>query len=67
MEKTAYVILLALAALWLVAMIVGMVAAFPIGLLGLLGLLAVGLLLVKVLRERAANADDDYYAKHIDE
>lgn len=67
MEKTAYVILLGLAALWLVAMIVGMIAAFPFGILGLLGLLAVGLLLIKVLRERLANRDDDYYSKNVDE
>ncbi len=66
MEKTAYAILLLLAAVWLAAMVVGMVAAFPFGVLGLLGLLAVGLLLIKVLRERLANTDDDYYSKHVD-
>ena len=67
MEKTAYAILLLLAAVWLAAMVVGMVAAFPFGVLGLLGLLAVGLLLIKVLRERLANTDDDYYSKHVDQ
>ena len=66
MEKTAYAILLALAALWLVAMIAGLIAAFPYGLLGLLALIAVGLLLIKVLRERIASAEDDYYSKHVD-
>ncbi len=67
MEKTAYLILLALAAVWLVAMVAGMIAAFPYGLLGLLALLAVGLLLIKVLRERAANTEDDYYSKNVDQ
>ena len=67
MEKTAYAILLVLAVVWLAAMVVGMVAAFPFGVLGLLGLLAVGLLLIKVLRERLANTDDDYYSKHVDQ
>ncbi len=66
-EKTAYAILLLLAVIWLAAMVVGMVAAFPFGVLGLLGLVAVGLLLIKVLRERLANADDDYYSKHVDQ
>ena len=67
MEKLAYVILLALAALWLVAVIAGMVAAFPYGLLGLLALLAIGLLFTKVLRERLTNADDDHYSKNVDQ
>lgn len=66
-EKTAYAILLGLAALWLIAMIAGMVAAFPFGILGLLGLTALGLLLIKVVRERMANTDDDYYSKNVDE
>ena len=67
MEKTAYAILLLLAGVWLAAMVVGMVAAFPFGVLGLLGLVAVGLLLIKVVRERLANTDDDYYSKHVDQ
>ena len=67
MEKTAYAILLALAAVWLVAMVAGMVAAFPYGLLGLLALVAVGLLLIKVLRGRVTNAEDDYYSNNVDQ
>lgn len=66
MEKTAYAILLLLAGLWLTAMVAGMIAAFPFGLLGLVGLLALGLLFIKVLRERLANAEDDHYEKNVD-
>jgi membrane protein implicated in regulation of membrane protease activity len=66
MEKTAYALLLAVAALWLIAMLVGMIVAFPFGLIGLVVIVAVGLLLIKVLRERRANKEDDYYANNVD-
>jgi hypothetical protein len=66
MERIAYGILLVLAGLWLIVLLAGLVAAFPIGLLGFLGLLAIGLLFAKVIRERLASKDDDYYAKHVD-
>ena len=66
MEKVAYAILLVLAGLWVVAMLVGMVAALPFGIVGLLAFLAIGLLLIKVVRERLANKEDDYYSKNVD-
>jgi len=66
MEKTAYALLLVVAALWLIAMLVGMVAAFPLGLFGLVVIVAVGLLFIKVLRERLANKEDDHYADNVD-
>jgi hypothetical protein len=66
-EKIAYGILGLLAAAWLVVLVLGLVAAFPVGLIVLAGLIAVGLLLIKVLKERAANKEDDYYDKHVDQ
>ncbi len=66
MGKLAYAILLLLAAAWIVAMVVGSIAAFPAGLIGLAALAAIGLLFVKVVRERIANREDDYYAKKVD-
>ena len=47
-------------------MIGGMIAAFPLGILGLLVLVAFGLLFAKVLRERMASEEDDYYSKTIE-
>ncbi len=66
MEKIAYAILLLLAGLWLVVLLVGLVAAFPFGLIGFLGLGAIALLFAKVLRERLASEEDDYYDHNID-
>lgn len=67
MERVAYAILLTLAALWLAGIVAGLVAVLPYGVVGLLLILAVGLLFVKVLRERMANADDDHYSRHVDQ
>ncbi|HAV63526.1 MAG TPA: hypothetical protein DCY13_14310 [Verrucomicrobiales bacterium] len=66
MERLAYVILGTLAGIWLVLMIAGMVVAWPVGILGLLGMFAVGLLLVKVLKERMSNKEDDHYDKNVE-
>ncbi len=66
MEKLAYAILLVLAAAWIVAMVVGSIAAFPAGVIGLAALAAIGLLFVKVVRDRIANREDDYYTKKVD-
>jgi hypothetical protein len=66
MEKAAYAILLGLAVLWVLAVVAGMIAAFPFGVLGLLAMIAVGLLFIKVLRERLANREDDHYSRHVD-
>ncbi|MFQ5803218.1 MAG: hypothetical protein ACE5JQ_10020 [Candidatus Methylomirabilales bacterium] len=66
MEKAAYAILMFLAILWLFAMIAGLIAAFPYGVLGLLGLLAIGLLFAKVVKERMASKEDEHYSKTVD-
>jgi len=50
---------------WLMGMLVGMIAAFPWGIIGLLAILGVGLLFIKVLRERLASKEDDYYSKTV--
>ncbi len=65
METLAYAILLVVAILWLIGMIAGMVAAFPFGILGLVVIFAVGLLFIKVLKQRLENKEDDYYEENV--
>jgi hypothetical protein len=65
MEKIAYVILLVIAVLWIIAVIIGFVAIFPAGIIGLILVIAIGLLFIKVLKERFANKEDDYYDKNV--
>ena len=65
-EKVGYTSLGVVAILYLVAMLFGMFSAFPYGLLGLLVLLGVGVLFVKVLKERLSNKEDQYYSDNVD-
>ncbi len=67
METIAYIILGALAVLYIGVMIFGMVAAFPWGILGLLVMLAIGLLFIKVVLQRLQNKEDDYYEQNVDQ
>ena len=65
-EKLGYAILLMLAVLWVVAFVAGMIAALPYGLLGLAGIGAIAILFAKVVRDRSANTEDDYYSKNVE-
>jgi hypothetical protein len=66
LEKIAYTLLGLVCGLYVVVMLVGMIAAFPWGIVGLIAIAGIGLLLIKVIRERLANTEDDYYSKNID-
>ena len=65
-EKIAYTILGILAAIYVIGMLIGMMAIFPFGLLGLAAVVAFGLLFIKVLGERLKNKEDDYYDKNVE-
>lgn len=66
MKYIGYVLLAIVAACWLLAMIVGMIVAFPAGIIGLIGIAGVGFLLAHVIKQRIENKEDDYYAKNVD-
>ncbi len=66
MEKTGYFIIAVLAILWLGAMLWGMIAALPFGLIGLAVIVAGGLFLTQALKDRLESKEDDYYSKNID-
>lgn len=66
MEKAGYIILAIVAIGWITAIFVGIVVAFPFGLIGLLVLTGIGLLFAKVVKDRLENKEDDYYSKNID-
>jgi hypothetical protein len=66
LEKVGYVCLALVAVAWLTALFVGLVAAFPFGLIGLVALVGIGALLAKVVRERRASVEDDYYTKNVE-
>lgn len=65
-EKIGYACLAVVVGCYVAAMLVGIIAAFPFGLIALFGLIGVGVLLVKVVKERLANREDDYYSKNVE-
>jgi hypothetical protein len=65
-EKVGYSCLAVVALCYLGAMLFGIVAAFPFGLIILIGLIGFGILLVKVIKERLGNREDDYYTKNVE-
>ena len=64
-ERVAYVLLAVVALAWLGVLLVGAVAAFPFGLVILVALLAVGILLIKIVKERLQSSEDDYYDRNV--
>ncbi len=65
MEYIGYILLGIVAVCWLIAMLIGMIVAFPVGVIGLLAVGGFGFLFAKVVKDRLANKDDDYYSKHV--
>ena len=65
MENLGYILIGSVAILWIIGMVAGMIVIFPWGVIGLVVLAGFGLLFVKVLKERLASKEDDYYSKNI--
>lgn len=64
MEKVGYIILLGIVIFWLGAIIYGLISIFPFGLIGLLLILAFGLLFAKVLKDKIkARKEEKKYEK----
>jgi hypothetical protein len=66
-EKVAYALLGFVSLLYLAVMVAGLIAALPWGIVGLVVIVGFGLLLIKVIRERIRNSEDDYYSKNVDQ
>ena len=60
-----YLLLAAAFTGYLVIVIMGLVDSFPEGIMGLLAIAGLGLLFIKVLKERLSNKEDDYYSKNV--
>lgn len=65
-EKIGYTLLGIVAFAWIVAIFIGMIVAFPFGLLGFVAIVGLGFLFIKVLKERLNSAEDDYYSKNVE-
>ena len=67
LDTIALALVVIFAALWLITFVTGLLAAIPFGVLGLIPVAILLALLVEVIRQRRANAEDDYYDKHVDQ
>ena len=65
MEYIGYVFLAIVAIIWLVVLLIGMVAAFPYGVIGFVALLGIGFLFAKVVKDRLENREDDHYSDNV--
>ncbi|NOZ61660.1 MAG: hypothetical protein GXO74_08255 [Calditrichaeota bacterium] len=65
MEKAGYILLGIVFLIYVVAMFVGLIVAFPWGLVGLVAIAGIGLLFMKVVTDRIENKEDDYYDKNV--
>ena len=65
-EKTGYTLLAIVVIIYTIAMFIGMIEMFPYGLPVLIFVVALGILMIKVLKERIRNKEDDYYSREID-
>ena len=52
---------------YVLALLFGMITAFPFGLLGLVPLAAILILLFVVVRGQLTSKEDDYYSKNVDQ
>ena len=66
MENIGYILLLIVVVCWLIAMLWGLIAAFPAGLIGLVAIAGIGFLFAKVIKDRLASKEDDHYSKNVD-
>jgi hypothetical protein len=67
MEYAGYVLLVIVVLIWIVALFVGMVAAFPYGIIGLIAIVGIGLLFAKVVKDRMENKEDDHYSDNVEQ
>jgi len=66
MEKIGYILIGIVAVIWSIAVIIGVIVAFPFGIIGLLAILGFGFLFAKVIKDRIKNKEDDHYSETVD-
>jgi len=67
MEYIGYVLLVIVALVWIVALFIGLIAAFPYGIIGLIAIIGIGFLFAKVVKDRLENKEDDHYSDNVEQ
>ncbi|MBC8180858.1 hypothetical protein H8E88_07020 [candidate division KSB1 bacterium] len=65
MEKIGYVLLGIVFIIYCIFIFVGLIVAFPWGIIGLIAILGIGFLFIKVISDRLSSKEDDYYDKNV--
>lgn len=65
LDRLALIFVAIVACLWAAVMVLGMVAALPWGLPGLIAFGAIGFLLWRVVSDRLSSREDDYYENNV--
>ena len=50
-----------------IALFIGLIAALPYGLIGLVAIIGLGFLFAKVIKDRLENKEDDHYSDNVEQ
>ncbi len=65
MEYLGYILLVIVLVCWIIVVAISLVAAWPWGLVGFIGIAGIGFLFAKVIKDRLRNKEDDYYSNNV--
>jgi len=65
MEKIGYVLLGIVFIIYCILIFVGLIVAFPWGIIGFIAILGIGFLFIQVISDRLSSKEDDYYDKNV--
>lgn len=66
LERLGYFFLVIALLVWIYLLIKGLIQAIPEGIIGFIVITGLGLLFLKVVRDRLRNKEDDYYDKNVE-
>ncbi len=65
LERFGYLFLIVALIVWIYLLIKGLIMIFPEGIIGFIAIAGLGLLFIKVVKDRINNKEDDYYDKNV--
>lgn len=65
LERLGYFFLAIALIVWIYLLFKGLIQAFPEGIIGFIAIAGLGLLFIKVLKDRLKSKEDDYYDKNV--
>ncbi len=65
LERLGYLLLVIALIAWTYLMVKGLIQAFPEGVIGFIAIAGLGLLFIKVVKDRLRNKEDDFYDKNV--